>query len=64
MTEETYMEKKYELIESDREGLYRIKALKDFCNEYNYSFKINIILYGFIRYYNDKRINIDLWNED
>ena len=27
------MEKKYELIESDREGLYRIKALKDFCND-------------------------------
>ena len=27
------MEKKYELIESDKEGLYRIKALRDFCND-------------------------------
>lgn len=27
------MKKKYELIESDREGLYRIKALRDFCND-------------------------------
>ena len=27
------MEKKYELIESDRECLYRIKALRDFCND-------------------------------
>ena len=27
------MEKKYELIESDREGLYRIKALRAFCND-------------------------------
>jgi hypothetical protein len=27
------MEKKYELIESGKEGLYRIKALRDFCND-------------------------------
>ena len=26
------MEKKYELIPSDKEGLYRIKAVKDFSN--------------------------------
>ena len=26
------MEKKYELIPSDKEGLYRVKALKDFSN--------------------------------
>ena len=26
----TNMEKKYELIPSDREGLYRVKALRDF----------------------------------